>query len=97
MTRISTIALASAVAGAVALAAGPSVAQYKGNLTFKCYGVSKAGQNDCANSAGTHSCAGQSKANYDLGEWKAVPAKADCDKLGGVDKPGKGVNKNVKS
>jgi uncharacterized membrane protein len=97
MTKISSIAIASFVAGAVALVAGPTLAQYKGNLTFKCYGVSKSGQNDCANSAGTHSCAGQSKVDYDLGEWKMVQAKADCDKLGGVDKPGRGVNKNVKS
>ncbi|MGZ5858932.1 MAG: BufA1 family periplasmic bufferin-type metallophore, partial [Burkholderiaceae bacterium] len=26
----------------------------------KCFGVAKAGQNDCASSNGSHSCAGQS-------------------------------------
>ena len=25
----------------------------------KCFGIAKAGQNDCANLSGTHSCAGQ--------------------------------------
>ena len=27
----------------------------------KCFGIAKAGQNDCANLSGSHSCAGQSK------------------------------------
>ena len=31
----------------------------------KCYGVAKAAQNDCANLAGTHSCAGQSSVDND--------------------------------
>lgn len=43
----------------------------------KCYGIAKAGQNDCANLSGTHSCAGQSKADYDKNEWKYV-AKGTC-------------------
>jgi uncharacterized membrane protein len=52
----------------------------------KCYGVAKAGQNDCANDAGTHSCAGQSKKDNDPGEWKYV-AKGTCAKLGGKTAP----------
>ena len=48
----------------------------------KCYGIAKAGQNDCANLAGTHSCAGQNKADMDIGEWKYV-AKGTCAKMGG--------------
>lgn len=46
----------------------------------KCYGVAKAGQNDCANLAGTHSCAGQSMVNNDPGEWRFVP-KGTCADL----------------
>ncbi|MBL4822644.1 MAG: DUF2282 domain-containing protein [Colwellia sp.] len=49
----------------------------------KCYGVAMAGQNDCANLAGTHSCAGQSSVDNDFGEWKLV-AKGTCDDLGGL-------------
>lgn len=49
----------------------------------KCFGVAKAGQNDCANLAGTHSCAGQSKLDKDPGEWKLVP-KGTCTNLGGL-------------
>lgn len=51
----------------------------------KCYGIAKAGQNDCANLAGTHSCAGQSTVDNDPGEWKTV-AKGTCAELGGLGK-----------
>ena len=94
MSKISTIALASAVAGALALAAAPVGAQMKSG--FKCYGVSKAGQNDCGNAAKTHDCAGQAKTDYDLGEWKAVKDADECTKMGGTEKPGKGKNDKVK-
>ncbi len=95
MKKASAIALASAVAGAIAIA-GSATAQMKSGSGFKCYGVSKAGQNDCANAAKTHDCAGQATADYDLGDWKAVKDAAECTQLGGVEKPGKGVNKNAK-
>ncbi|BFT29291.1 hypothetical protein D210916BOD24_04670 [Alteromonas sp. D210916BOD_24] len=49
----------------------------------KCYGISAAGQNDCGNLAGTHSCAGQSTVDNDPGEWKLV-AKGTCESLGGM-------------
>jgi len=48
----------------------------------KCFGVAKAGQNDCASVKGTHSCAGQGKKDNDPGEWKFV-AKGTCEKMGG--------------
>lgn len=48
----------------------------------KCFGIAKAGQNDCANLSGTHSCAGQSKAENGADEWKYV-AKGTCAQLGG--------------
>ena len=49
----------------------------------KCYGVALAGQNDCGNLAGTHSCAGQSTLDKDAGEWKLV-AKGTCEEIGGL-------------
>jgi uncharacterized membrane protein len=51
----------------------------------KCYGVAPAGQNDCGNLAGTHSCAGQSKVDNDIGEWRLVPT-GTCKELGGYDR-----------
>ncbi|MBQ0729594.1 MAG: DUF2282 domain-containing protein [Oleispira antarctica] len=66
------------------LAAGTAIpAQAAGKE--KCYGVAAAGQNDCANLAGTHSCAGQSTVDNDRGEFKIV-AKGTCLDLGGLKK-----------
>lgn len=39
----------------------------------KCYGVAKAGENDCAAGPGT-SCAGTSTRDYQGNAWKLVPA-----------------------
>jgi uncharacterized membrane protein len=49
----------------------------------KCYGVAKAGQNDCASKDGSHGCAGQAKVDNDKNEWKHV-AKGTCVKAGGT-------------
>jgi uncharacterized membrane protein len=49
----------------------------------KCYGIAKAGQNDCANLADTHTCAGQAKTDNDPGEYKYV-AKGTCKDLKGM-------------
>ena len=49
----------------------------------KCYGVAKAGQNDCANLSGSHSCASQAKVDADPGEWKYV-AKGTCKAMKGM-------------
>jgi len=49
----------------------------------KCFGIAKAGQNDCASTTGVHSCAGQSKVDMDKTEWKYV-AKGTCKDLKGL-------------
>jgi uncharacterized membrane protein len=46
----------------------------------KCYGVVKAGKNDCAGPA--HACAGQAKVNAGGKEWINVP-KGTCERLTG--------------
>jgi uncharacterized membrane protein len=51
-----------------------------------------AGKNDCANAAGTHSCAGQAKADFDGGDWKAVADAAACTAEGGQLEPFEGKN-----
>jgi uncharacterized membrane protein len=48
----------------------------------KCFGIAKAGQNDCANVAKTHSCAGQSKVDMSTDDWKYV-GKGTCASMGG--------------
>lgn len=53
----------------------------------KCYGVAKAGMNDCASADGSHSCAGQAAADGDSGEWVYLP-KGSCEKIvGGSPQP----------
>ena len=72
--------LSSALASVLALGlVGQVAAQDKKD---KCYGIAKAGQNDCANLAGTHTCSGQAKADMDVGEWKYVAA-GTCKQIGG--------------
>ena len=79
MNQRATIAAAAATLLTLTLAAAPAAAQTK----EKCFGIAKAGQNDCANLSGTHSCAGQSKVDNDKGEWKYV-AKGTCKQLKGL-------------
>lgn len=71
-------ALATVCAASVGSAAAASPAADK----EKCFGVAKAGQNDCAVANGTHSCAGQAKADMGAHDWKYV-AKGTCEKAGG--------------
>ncbi|MEN9588022.1 MAG: hypothetical protein RIT15_1597 [Pseudomonadota bacterium] len=49
----------------------------------KCFGIAAAGQNDCANLSGSHSCAGQSKVAMGADEWKYV-AKGECKNMKGM-------------
>ncbi len=80
MTNTRLIA-ASALASALALGlVGQAAAQAKAKE--KCYGIAKAGQNDCANLSGTHSCAGKSKAEMAADEWKYVAA-GTCKEMKG--------------
>lgn len=63
------------IAGALAAALSaqlstPAAAQ---DAKEKCFGVSLAGQNDCAAGEGT-TCAGTSKIDYQGNAWKLVPA-----------------------
>ena len=46
----------------------------------KCYGIAKAGQNDCGTAR--HSCAGKAARDNAPDEWKYVP-KGTCEKAGG--------------
>lgn len=68
------IAIASALAAALVL---PVAAQAQGNME-KCYGISKAGKNDCQTVKS--SCAGTSKLDAEPDAWISVPRGA-CDKI----------------
>ena len=75
--------VAAAIAGLFALgAAGGAMAQDAKPGQEKCWGVAKAGQNDCGSNKTAHSCAGQSTKNYDPNDFKVVKA-GTCQKMGG--------------
>jgi uncharacterized membrane protein len=51
----------------------------------KCYGVAKAGKNDCASNG--HACAGQAKSDRDPKDWNYVPT-GTCERIvGGSSSP----------
>jgi uncharacterized membrane protein len=78
---IASSALASVLAmGLMSAATAHAAGEEKGKE--KCFGVAKAGANDCANLSGSHSCAGQSKNAMAVDEWNYV-AKGSCAKMGG--------------
>ena len=78
-------ALATVMALGLAATAASAHAADAESGKEKCYGVSKAGANSCANLTDTHSCAGQSTKDNDPSEWKIVP-KGQCAKLNGLSK-----------
>lgn len=46
----------------------------------KCYGIAKAGKNDCA--SGTEACAGQAKSDNSKDAWLGLP-KGTCERIVG--------------
>ena len=76
--------LQSAVAGLVALGLGRQGLAQEAKGREKCYGIAKAGQNDCGTA--THTCAGKATKDNAPDEWKYVP-KGTCEKLGGKTRP----------
>lgn len=48
----------------------------------QCYGIVKAGMNDCASKKGGHSCAGQAVKNNDINEFVLLP-QGTCNKIAG--------------
>jgi uncharacterized membrane protein len=70
-----------AVLGMSGLAGGASAADVRCAEQERCYGVSKAGKNDCATS--TAACSGSATQDYQKDAWVYVP-KGTCAKLGGA-------------
>lgn len=91
MNLKTRLVLASAVTAAFAAPAFLSVAkaapQTPDFKAEKCYGIAKAGKNDCA-STGNSSCAGTSKRNADPKAWLYVPA-GYCERIVGGTLPAK--------
>ncbi|MDE1184795.1 DUF2282 domain-containing protein [Paraburkholderia sp.] len=78
----STLSRQALVAAALAGLATASITVANAEEKVQCYGIAKAGQNDCASKTGVHSCSGEAKVDNDKGDFKTVP-KGTCKKLGG--------------
>jgi uncharacterized membrane protein len=76
---VSRSALAASLAFSLAALATGAHAADAPKPTEKCYGVSLAGQNDCAAGAGT-TCAGTSVTDYQGDAWTLVD-KGTCTKI----------------
>jgi uncharacterized membrane protein len=72
-------ALAAAVALAMAVPAKAAPVPDPGSGFEKCFGVAKAGKNDCASG---HSCAGTATKDRSAGDFVYLP-KGTCDKIAG--------------
>ena len=81
MNQRTMITAAATSLMSLALLSSPVMAQNAAKE--KCFGIAKAGQNDCANLSGSHSCAGQAKVDNDKGEWKYVAA-GTCKTMNGM-------------
>jgi uncharacterized membrane protein len=78
MNLKNTTWLASAFAMAIA---GATNAQAE---KVKCYGVAKAGHNDCASVYNHHSCQGHATKDNDPHEYKLVESEEQCKAMGGT-------------
>ncbi len=72
--------IAGAVVTAVSAVSAVNVEPAAAAAKEKCFGISLAGQNDCAAGPGT-TCAGTSVIDYQGNAWTLVPA-GDCAKYG---------------
>ena len=81
----TTLTIAAALGSALLLA---SQVQAQAPVIEKCFGIAKAGKNDCQTAS--TSCAGTSKKDAARDAWLAVP-KGTCEKIaGGFLAPSKG-------
>jgi uncharacterized membrane protein len=89
--KLTSYTVASLVSGLALVGAVPRISQAgpveQPSGSEKCYGIAKAGKNDCA--AGVHSCAGQGTKDSDKASFVYLPAGA-CSKIANAStSPGK--------
>ena len=76
----NSLYVASAIAAAITLAGCGGTAKIAKTTEEKCYGIAKAGMNDCA--AEAHGCKGQALATRSPGDFLYLPLGI-CEKLVG--------------
>ena len=88
----NSLALAAALSAAVTMAAANQV--HAGSKE-KCYGVSLAGENDCAAGPGT-TCAGTSTVDYQGNAWTLVPS-GTCETMKFTTADGREISGSLKT
>ena len=83
-TRILVASAFAAAMAAPTLLSAQKPAAMPSFKAEKCYGIAKAGKNDCA-STGNNSCGGTSKRNGDKKAWIFVP-EGYCERIVGGSK-----------
>lgn len=85
--KIVTAIITGVVTVGLAAASNSTLAQAKMTSSQeKCYGIAKAGKNDCGGTGTGHSCQGQSTKDNDPNDFKIVP-KGTCANMGGALNP----------
>jgi uncharacterized membrane protein len=75
--------LSVAIGGLLALGVASSASAADKKVEMEnCYGIAKAGMNDCGSKKSGHSCAGQASKNSDPNDFVALP-KGTCNKIAG--------------
>ncbi len=100
MDRTYALAIGSAFVAALALASAKAQEAAKEgvgdpNRSVACYGISRAGENDCA-IAGRNACAGQGGIDFD-GQAYRMTSAGECMAEGGSLNPYDGVNPKKKA
>jgi len=73
--------LSVAIGGLLALGLSANASASGNKMSMeKCFGIAKAGMNDCSSNKSAHSCAGQASKNGDAHDFVAVP-KGTCNKI----------------
>jgi uncharacterized membrane protein len=79
---LASAAVVAGFGGAILATASAAPAPAPTFAAEKCYGIAKAGSNDCG-STGNNSCAGTSRVNSDPKAWIFVPTGV-CNKIVGA-------------
>lgn len=83
--------LSAAIGGLLAMGLATGNAVAADMKMEKCFGIAKAGKNDCSSKAAGHSCAGQASQSSNRSDFVAVPA-GTCSKIvNGSTKPASGA------
>ncbi len=88
MDKKVKLSIAVAVLAAVqASSASAHMEPKEGDGREKCYGITKAGMNECASKANKHDCAGMAQVDNDPNEWVTVPSGTCVELHKGAIKP----------